>query len=381
MNIAVPTRLLGGRFARSAGCVFYVTSSDVEIAGCRIDGGGQGAGYDINQKLIYVQGAKGSPLARVNIHDNVLYGSRGDSIWIEWCVGSKVHHNTISTYLYSGIMAISCVGCNFDNNNISDGMLASGNVDIYGIACTDLTNILADRTQYCTINGNRVSTVDWEGIDTHGGLGMTIVGNIITGCPRGIALVVGNTSRNAAPEDCTVSGNTIDSTGLRKALREGIYLGGKVGAQANANITGNTILNYNGNELFTDNWNRGATFIGGNSSPQIPWTDLVLNSTFVPHSTYKPQYMMDDNVVYLRGGVYGANGSTQQPSMAVAVLPVACRPTQLCWVTGVKSARSDGGGGTGVVQVDTNGTLTLAYRSGATTLGDAWPITGSYRII
>ena len=126
MNIAVPTRLLGGRFARSAGCVFYVTSSDVEIAGCRIDGGGQGAGYDINQKLIYVQGAKGSPLARVNIHDNVLYGSRGDSIWIEWCVGSKVHHNTISTYLYSGIMAISCVGCNFDNNNISDGMLASG---------------------------------------------------------------------------------------------------------------------------------------------------------------------------------------------------------------------------------------------------------------
>lgn len=361
-NITKPTRLIGGTFTRSSGEAFRITSSNVEITGVTITGGAgaSGGSRDESQKLVRIMGTSNNRLAGINIHDCTFLQSRSDCVWLEWTRGARVCGNSMRRFLYSGVMMLSATGARVSDNDIVDAPLTSGVVNVYGIALTDLDNTAAARSRECVVVGNRVDTIDWEGIDTHGGDGIAITGNVVTGCPRGIALVTGNTSRTVAPERCVVTGNRVDSLGLRQPLREGIILAGRAGASADAHITGNHVTGYGGSELFLDYYTRSYTYVGGNMPPLHNWTNITLDGDFDANTSFPPQYRVDGDVVHLRGGVIPKLGSAR--STIGRIPAAAARPSVLTFVGYAKGSNVNAGNG--MIAVEPTGVITFYYVSG-----------------
>lgn len=374
MQVRAATRIIGANIACPAGPAFQGSGSGISFDHVTITGAGLGTGaYDATQKLIQLVGTKDAPLSGIDIHDCHLSGSLGDNVWLEWCTDSKVHHNTIEHYLYSGIMLISGTDIEVDGNIISDAPLTDGVVNTYGIAASDLTNIEADRSRDITITGNHVSLVDWEGIDTHGGLDMTITGNTVEGCPRGIALVTGNDSRLTTPWNCVVTGNTVDDIGCRRAPLAGVYLSGKSGTSASATITGNQVVGYTGAgqyAFFAGYYSRDNTFIGSNNRPFVPWTDITLNPDYSANTGYRPQYMVDGDRVFLRGGVIPGTNTGRPLGVAArqnigTLTNMAAWPPTLSFLGMVKG--SNGGAGNFMLAVDPTGGVHAYYGAGTDT--------------
>lgn len=376
MAVTLPTRLLGGSFTVASGPGFVVTSSNVEIAGLTITGPG-GTTLDATQKLIYVLGTQTAPLTAVDIHDCHLTGSMSDAVRLEWCIGTPVHDNDISDFLNSGVMVVSGEAVAVDDNAIRDGHIADGGVEVYGIAFTDLLNTSAARSRHCTATGNRVSQIDWEGIDTHGGEGIVVTGNVITGCRRSIALVTGNSTRLTAPQQCVVSGNVIDSSTARVTPDIGIFLAGATGLPASATITGNTITGYDSAQpIATTNWDRTNTFVGSNSRPHVPWTAITL-SGWTPNASFPPQYMVDGNTVTLRGGaIPPAGGISGHPGIGTLTNAAAWPSTRTFYAD---TKGSNAAAGIGMLNVDTDGTLRIDYGSTSDTF--TYWLSGTYQAI
>lgn len=374
MQVTRPSRIRGGRFTRGSGPAFMVTSSDVELDGVDI-AGGPGV-YDATQKFIYAKGSAVEPLAGVRVRNCRMLGSRGDNVWLEWCTDSVVADNDIGSYLYSGAMVISGRDVLIANNLIRDAPLSDGVVNTYGVAITDLANTEAARSRDCSVIGNHVSRVDWEGIDTHGGDRLTITGNHVVGCPSGIALVTGNSSRLYAPTNCLVSGNTITAEGARRPLRAAVNLVGIAGKPASATIAANQLLGYDDQDpIFTSYWARGDTYIGGNNKAFVPWTPIEMGPDYIPNSAYPPEYMVDGNTGCVRGGVIPRSGGVAARTDIGRLPHPAAWPTTLTVIGFAKGSKP--GAGNAQVAVTQSGELQMLYGVGT----DAYTywLTGTYQ--
>jgi hypothetical protein len=377
LTVAVPTRLLGGSLTCTSGPALLVTSSNVEVSGLTIVGGNNGV-FDDTQRLIYALGTDTEPLSCVDIHDCTLTNSAAHNVWLEWCEMSRVHHNSITLGLYSGIMVISGNSIGITDNDVADIVIAAGQANCYGIAVTDALNTAAARSQRVSVVGNRVSLVDWEGIDTHGGLNIAVTGNIITACHRSIALVVGNATRVTAPVGCGVMGNIIDATGARVAADIGIFLAGQSGTPASATVVGNHINGLDGTgqqPISTTDWDRTNTYVGGNSRPHVPWSNVTLTGGWTANASFPAQYMVDGNTVSFRGGAIPPSGGTPGTPVEGTLSNPAAWPSRRTFFSITKG--SNAAGGVGVLNVDVNGTIRDDYGSTFDTFTD-WE-TGSYQ--
>lgn len=380
MAVTVPARLLGGTFTVASGPAFIVTSGNVEVAGLSVIGPG-GLTLDTTQKLIYVLGTQTAPLVGIDVHDCRLTGSACDSAWLEWCVDSSVHDCQISDFLNSGVMVVSGDSVTVEGNAIRDGHIATGAVEVYGIAFTDLLNTTAARSRYCTAADNHVSEVDWEGIDTHGGLGIVITGNTVTACRRSIALVTGNSTRVTAPQNCAVSGNVVDATGARVTPDIGIFLAGASGLPASATIGVNEIVGYDGTgqaPITTTNWARGDTVVGSNSRAAVPWTNVPLTGGWTLNATFPAQYQVDGNTVSFNGGgvVPPSGGDSGHPQIGT-LTNAAAWPARRSFASLTKGSSATAS--IGVLDIDTDGTLRVDYDAG-TDQFTRW-LTGSYQAV
>ncbi|HEX3650012.1 MAG TPA: right-handed parallel beta-helix repeat-containing protein [Pseudonocardiaceae bacterium] len=374
MVVGLPTRLLGGTFTISSGTAFRVTSSDVEIAALSITGPG-GTTLDTSQRLISAVGTEAAPLTGIDVHDCQLSGSMSDSVWLEWCVDSSVRGCAVSDFLDSGIMVISGNRVAVANNAVFDGHLATGAVEVYGIAITDLLNTATARSRHCTVTGNRVHEIDWEGIDTHGGDGIVVTGNTVTACRRGIALVTGNATRIAVPMSCVASGNLVDGTGARVTPDIGVFLAGSGTSLASATITGNTIAGYDSAQpISTINWNRADTTVANNSRPHVNWSNVTLATGWTANATFPPQYMVDGNTVSFRGGVIPPTGGVSAHPVIGSLAAIAAWPAERVFYATTHG--SSGTAGIGVLNVDTNGAFRIDY--GTTSDSFTYWLTGGY---
>jgi hypothetical protein len=379
MAVGRPTRLLGGTFTISTGPAFEITSSNVEVDDLSITGAGN-ATFNIDQKLIHVLGTKTAPLNNIDVHDCRLTDSASDCLWLEWCVNSRAHHNMCERFANSGITVISGNGLAIDGNVVSDGAVAPGQVDVYGIALTDLTNVATDRTTACAVTGNRINLIDWEGIDTHGGTALTVTGNTVTATRRSIALVQGNPTRLTAPQHCVASGNAIDSTGARVTPDIGIFLAGGTGLPASATITGNTIAGYDAagaQPIATTDWQRADTTVANNSRPHVPWTAVTLAGGWTANTSFPPQYTVDGNQVTFRGGVIPpVGGISGNPGIGSLANVAAWPATRIFYAT---TKGNDAAAGVGVLNIDPSGNLRVDHGSG-TDQFTYW-LTGTYTAI
>ena len=136
----------------------------------------------------------------------------------------------------------------------------------YGIIATRAAGTLATypRSARIKIHDNIIKDVlTWEGIDTHSGDQIDIYNNTIILCKRGIMVGSDNDTPDHKPIDCTVHGNTIDSSAIADNTRvAAIHFGGV----AAVTITDTTIAFVNSNpDTITDS-NDGfvaAGFVAG----------------------------------------------------------------------------------------------------------------------
>lgn len=361
LSVGLPTWLRGGNFVCPTSPLLEIGCSDVTVE--RVSAAGPADGVlDVGQKLITAMGTSTAPLSNVVVDRCKLTGSRGINVWLEWCVDSAASGCTISDFLDSGVTVISGDRVDVSHNTIRDGRVGPGGTSVYGVAVTDLLNTADSRSRYCTVTGNRVHLIDWEGIDTHGGLGITMTGNVITATRRSIALVTGGTGRITPPQQCTVSGNTIDSTGCRTTADIGIFLAGIPTAGASATITGNTIVGYDTQSpISVLNWDRTNTLIGNNSRPATPWTLVTLSGGWTHNSLRPLMYMVDGNQVTISGGAIppagGIFGNPAVGSLAIA----SAWPSVRRFYTLVKGANGSATTSFGRANVDTDGSLRIDY--------------------
>lgn len=368
IEVCNSSNIVGGRFYSPGHPAFVVKSSGVTFD--RITARGSNATiYDYDEKMIQAIGTSSAPLSEINIYNSNFSGSAGDNVWLEWVNDAKVSSNTIKDYLYSGILLLSCDGVQVQENIVKDAPLSAGVVNPYGIAASDKVNTIAGRSRNITIAQNIVENIEWEGIDTHGGENLSITGNVVNNCVRGIALVVGNDTRLTVPTGITVTGNLVDGKGSR---REGICLYGLGGNPADAVITGNRITGHT-TPIYANQYSRAKTYIGGNNVPHVQWTPITLINGWKSNSTYTAQYMVDGDTVYVRGMVIPP--ATFNPTFGS--IATAYTPTILTMYRHTKGTNANAGNAT--VGISTAGMLTMNYAD----ISDmySYPIDGSYRMI
>ncbi|UVS81857.1 right-handed parallel beta-helix repeat-containing protein [Actinokineospora sp. UTMC 2448] len=376
LEITVPgTRVHGGRYHAESGPVWLGSVPDIELSGMHLHGGRDTTpSHDQAQRLIHIIGSQASPLPGVVVRDCRIRESRGDAVRLEWCVDSQVHGVTARGLLYAGVMVISGERVTVAGCTIVDAPLSPGVVNTYGVAVTDYDNTEQARSRDCAVIGNTVFQVDWEGIDTHGGDGVLVAGNTVQGCPRGVALVVGNATRTTVPTRCTVTGNSITARGMRVAPREGVLLGGLPGKGASATITGNRIDGYQRPYLWGEYIDRAETIVAGNSQPMIPWCRLDMTaSDFVLNTTYPLEIMIDGDTGYMRGGVIRKGGAGS--GTYVGRLPVHGWPSALTWVSHTKGSSANASNARMTIYPD--GRVYLLYPDGAD--GFTLPGIGTWR--
>lgn len=247
INKALTILNMGGKinFTGTGVSLFRITSSDVSIFDVVASGTGITGTRVERSNAVWATGTLASPLTDLRIEGCKFTGFADSGIWLEYVTRATVCNNTIVDVLYAGIMGLTAVDSRFDGNKVSNVVQKAPIVNTYGIALSDLDNTIAARSRNCTVNDNIIRDVpDWEGIDTHGGENITVTGNTVRRCARGIAMVSGNPERVAAPTSVTVVGNTVDCGTIPNPVY-GIMIAGVDGTTlATGTIDGNTIVGY-----------------------------------------------------------------------------------------------------------------------------------------
>lgn len=382
LEITKPCHIIGGDLILSSAAtwsVFNVTSSNVTFDTITFTAGGTTQPYRISARFISVIGSGGNKYKNIKVKGCTMQGNQGENIRMTWVTHSSVTDCTMDDFLYAGVLMLSCSDMKIIGNTITNGILLAPRVDVYGIAATDGSNTIAGRSKNITIIGNTVRNVGWEGIDTHGGEHIVIQGNIVTGCPRGIALVVGNPDRVVVPVDVVCTGNYVDSEGVKdinNVEREGISLFGLSGNLAYGTITDNIIRGYvtASNGLYLNQVDHKRTIISGNTYPHIPWTSITFTNTsfWVENSGNLAQFMVEGRELRFRGMATSASSSTANSK--IGVFPAEFAPSRLTFMN--PSQGSNAAATSGVIGIYPNGDIYMLYRK---TPGDfySYPIEGT----
>lgn len=377
VNVTTPCHIIGGEFIMptdAAYNLFHVTSDDVTFDTNRFTGAGTTASPVLDTRFIDVFGTSANPVRNVRIRSCTMNGSQYENVRFTWTTHSSVTDCTMDDFLYAGVMIVSGSDIKVIGNTITNGILKSPLVNVYGIAFTDIDNTQAARCKNISIIGNTVRHIEWEGIDTHGGLNSIIQGNIVTGCNRGIALVVGNSSRVTVPNNNVVDGNYIE---LDDAVldREGICLFGLSGNLADATITNNIIHGYSTNPIYLDGYvEHKKTIIYGNTVPHRDWTPIVMNNTSVwtANSTYVPEYRVEGKEVFIRG--MAVSMTTSVANSRIGAIPASFAPNTTTFMKA--SLGSNAAASSNVIAILSNGEVWSYYKRA----GDmySYPLEGSY---
>lgn len=380
LQVPAGTLIRGGNFTLPANAgypAFQINASNVSIESARFTGAGTGAAYDINSRFIYAYGSLTTYLKNVNVRNCQMDGSQTENIRFVCVRNFKITGNSMDDFLYAGFLGLSVENGDVSGNIVTNAVMKSPVVNVYGIAISDSVNTVAARSRHVRIIGNHVENIPWEGIDTHGGEDLIIVGNVVLSCVRGIALVVGNADRLTVPVRCIVANNFVDIGTATDTTREGISLFGLAGNLATATITGNRVRGYSAaNSIYLSQYvDHTKTLIEGNSHPHIPWTDITLDNaaSWTPDATYKPQYMVEGRQVYLRGFALSKSSSTANSK--IGTLPPVASTDRLTFAGA--SHGSNSAAGTGTLGVYPNGDLYMLYRTGADLY--SYPLECSYQ--
>ena len=278
------------RFARNASIVVTteiaavsITASNVTLENPKITGTGSttaGTGQGIS-----VIGTVGAPITNLSIVNPIITEFTKHAIWLEYVDLFSVLRPTITNISYGGIMLLSCSRGIIAGGLIDNLTQPAGFVNSYGIAMTrDTTKTVAaaPHTNTIVVIGVTVSIAPWEGIDTHSGRNIKIIGNTVLSARIGIAIVGSNNTSGTltyAAQEITVANNTVDSRAYADRSYGIIMVGagphaavGDVVEYATGDITNNTVIDH-GKDISTSLF--GAIFVYATRGLNISQNRLV----------------------------------------------------------------------------------------------------------
>ena len=248
--------------ASNTPCV-TVTADDVELVDPKLIGPGSSSTSATND-AIFVPGTVANPIRGLRILRPDISQFRHAGVWMDNCIGAVIHNPNIRFVGYGGIVGLSCIDCHAVGGTIEDVTQPTGYPNSYGVAWSRRSNMTLDESPHsdrCSVERMTVRRVlKWEGIDTHAGRNIRVVGNLVTDCLVGIAIVgcpdkaPGSTTGEGdvwAAKNVEIIGNVVDAGSLSGgAAQAGIKV---VGAPLESNtiseyatgvVVGNTIRGY-----------------------------------------------------------------------------------------------------------------------------------------
>jgi len=220
---------------------FVIASDNVTIQRLNIVGAQSAANNDAEHGISIV-GTSSTYYNNLKIQNNTVRRFGGYGIYVKHVRDFDVSHNVVSDIDYGGIMFISSDHGIVEGNRVSNILASGGNG--YGIVITAATESDANAapSRDVVISGNYVRDIPvWTGLDSHGGVRLSFIGNVIDNC--GIGMGIGSTDNTDnlpwfAPKEITIAGNSISSGKTDGSAIYGISFTGAYNSGVIDNATG-----------------------------------------------------------------------------------------------------------------------------------------------
>ncbi|WHY12580.1 hypothetical protein QNH16_17515 [Peribacillus frigoritolerans] len=257
---------------------------NVKIYNLEIEGSGSSK-YNDESKAIEIMGSNSSDYTSIVYLENCyIHDISGYGIYLKYAKNVSIKNSRISRIGYAGIHGMSVKNVIVDNveiNKVGPGKSSSisGEKIAYGITFTQSTTFKGvsanPRSENCIVINSTISDIAWEALDTHGGISISFINNIISNSKFGISVVPvsvkndnGITMKTLAPQFCYISGNKLYGTGQGSAIVvQGAYNSdpqtGKVNLAKPTEYVKNSIVSNNKSVGFGQKGNdaRGAIYI------------------------------------------------------------------------------------------------------------------------
>jgi hypothetical protein len=214
-----------------------VTSSSVTLQGLILNG----TQYIVpsnNERGISLTGSLSNiPLTDVEVMDCTVSNWGMYGIFMQYVTGFRIRDCNVSNAYYGGICGLSVISGMIIRNTVNNVVGPSGTT--YGIIVTRNANASSElvsdpHSTDIVIAGNYVVGVThWEGIDTHAGRRIQILGNRVYGCYKGVEATYCPNAAGVivyAPKYCVIDGNIIDSGVTDGSCDSGISVAGAGGS-------------------------------------------------------------------------------------------------------------------------------------------------------
>jgi hypothetical protein len=243
--------------------LFKCKHSDIEISGLKIEGITK-LKFIQNEYGIHMLGTPSNIYDGIKIFNNQISDIGHGAICIEYCKDFQISNNRINNISSAGIEVLSSEKGAINKNYIKDILVgSSGNA--YGIILTLRLCDVDDPSKDIVVKNNTVVNVPiWEGIDTHAGQDIQIVGNTILNCAYGINASKCNNTSTMVPNNITIANNIIKK-GTVTTPGRGIGSGGSASMYAKNIIVKNNQIDGYG----MDNNSEGAIMFYSTRKLQI----------------------------------------------------------------------------------------------------------------
>lgn len=246
VTVSKPVTIRGGTWLhRPETASFRVTASDVTLENLRVVGPELTSSHPASSRFVLASGSQALPIERLSITGGSFTNCSHTALRLDWCKDLNVSSNHIQNVHYAGIMMDSANRGTVSDNIIRNVVQGGTLINSYGIAVSDSGNVESARSRDVIVKGNFIDGVlKWEGIDTHGGSGILVLGNTLRSCRYPISIVVGNPTRALAPQGCIVSDNVIVRGDAPDEARAISFVGLNANLLSDGIIGVNTIRGY-----------------------------------------------------------------------------------------------------------------------------------------
>lgn len=292
---------------------FSVTANNVTFEGITVIGPDLTSSTPTASRMIYAGGSSSTLIDNLAIRRSSFTNCHHTVINMAWCSNFLIEGNSIQNAQYAGIMLISPKVGTVRENTVRNLVQGGTLINSYGIAASDSANVESARAEDVLIVNNYVDGVPkWEGIDTHGGKNIKIIGNTIRNCLNPVAVLVGNPARALSPIDCVVSDNFIERGSAPDTKYAIAFVGVSDSNRCSGLIGSNVIRGYSRD--FTFNFIDQARF-------------TVLPQSFSGSTTYGPDpapyrmWIIESDITVRAGNTDGVNRAYTFPAGRFTIPP------------------------------------------------------------
>lgn len=216
-------------YNKSKGMTLLSIGNNVKIYNIEIEGPGNSK-YNAKSKAIEFGGDSSEYSSSLLLENCYIHDISGFGLYLEFARNVTINNSRFSRIGYAGIQGLSVENVKIDKvkiKTIGPGTASSisGDTIAYGITFTQ-SSPSSPRSKNCIVTNSTIEdNVAWEALDTHGGLDISFINNVVKKSKYGIVAVPveiknhkGISVKSNAPQNIKVIGNKLYGTGKGSAV-------------------------------------------------------------------------------------------------------------------------------------------------------------------